>query len=218
MTHKLEADGILLEFGRRKILSDIYLKCETGKITGILGRNGQGKTCLMNIIYGSLEAISKSIRFDNVSTFNAFKRPDLLQYLPQFNFIPKSLTLKRIIVDFDLDYSEFEEHFLEYQSKYKSSISNLSGGEKRLVEVYIIVKSNSQFVMLDEPFSHLMPLQIEKIVEIMKVEKIKKGFLVTDHMYKQILDICDDLYVLTDGKAHLTKSISDIESLGYARL
>lgn len=189
MTHKLEADGILLEFGARKILSDIYLKCETGKITGILGRNGHGKTCLMNIIYGSLEAISKSIRFDNVSTFNAFKRPDLLQYLPQFNFIPKSLTLKRIFLDFDIDYSEFEGHFPEYQSKYKSSINNLSGGEKRLVEVYIFIKSNSQFVMLDEPFSHLMPLQIEKVKEIMKVEKLKKGFLVTDHMFRQIIDI-----------------------------
>ncbi|MEJ7626200.1 MAG: ATP-binding cassette domain-containing protein [Ferruginibacter sp.] len=218
MTHKLEADGIQLEFGKRKILSDIYLKCETGKITGILGRNGQGKTCLMNIIYGSLEAISKSIRFDNVSIFNAFKRPDLLQYLPQFNFIPKSLKLKRIFVDFDLDYSEFEIHFPEYKSKYKSSINSLSGGEKRLVEVYIIIKSNSQFIMLDEPFSHLMPLHIEKIKEIIKVEKFKKGFLVTDHMYRQIIDICHDLYVLTDGKAHLTKGLSDIETLGYARL
>ncbi|HLG39157.1 MAG TPA: ATP-binding cassette domain-containing protein [Chitinophagaceae bacterium] len=218
MIHKLEADGILLEFGVRKTLSDIYLKCETGKITGILGRNGQGKTCLMNIIYGSLEATSKSIRFDNVPVFNAFKRPDLLQYLPQFNFIPKSLTLKRIFSDFGLNYSEFEGYFPEYRSRYKSSIKNLSGGERRLIEVYAIIKSKSQFAMLDEPFTHLMPLQIEKVKEILKEEKLKKGFLVTDHLYTQIVDIGDDLYVLADGKAHLTKNINDIETLGYARL
>ena len=66
MKHVLEADGIQLEFNGRKVLSDVYLKCETAKITGLLGRNGQGKSCLMNIIYGSLPS-EKSVRFDHVS-------------------------------------------------------------------------------------------------------------------------------------------------------
>lgn len=216
MIHKLEADGILLEFGARKILSDIYLKCETGKITGILGRNGQGKTCLMNIIYGSLAATSKSIRFNNVSIISPFKRPGLVHYLPQFNFIPKTLTLKNIFWDFDLDYSEFQKHFPEFRPKYTSSLKSLSGGERRLLEVYIVIRSNSKFAMLDEPFSHLMPLHIEKVKAIMKVEKLNKGFLVTDHLFNDIVDISDDLYVLKEGKAYLTKDISEIETLGYA--
>lgn len=54
--HKLEADGIELYFGERRILSNIYIKAETGSVTGLLARNGEGKTCLMNIIYGSLNA------------------------------------------------------------------------------------------------------------------------------------------------------------------
>ncbi len=54
MNHKLEVDGVQLSFGLNQILSDVYFKCDTGKITGLLGRNGAGKTCLMNIIYGSL--------------------------------------------------------------------------------------------------------------------------------------------------------------------
>ena len=49
MIHKLEADGIQLAFDERKILTDIYIKCQTGRITGLLGRNGQGKSCLMEI-------------------------------------------------------------------------------------------------------------------------------------------------------------------------
>lgn len=218
MTHTFEADGIILEFGTRRILSNIYFKCETGKITGILGRNGQGKTCLMNIVYGSLNPESKSIRFDNTSIFQAFKRPDLLTYLPQFNFIPSSLSLKRIFSDFNLDYKIFENFFPEFKTKHNVIIKNLSGGQRRLVEVYAILKSNSKFSMLDEPFSHLMPLQIEKVMEILKVEKQNKGFLITDHMFRHVTDICDNLYVLTDGKTYLTKDISDIEKLGYARL
>ena len=129
MQHKFEVDSILLEFGTRRILSNIYFKCETGKVTGILGRNGQGKTCLMNVVYGNLNPISKSIRFDDITIFQAFKRPDLLTYLPQFNFIPSHLTLKRIFSDFDLEFSDFEIKFPEFSTKYKSSIKTLSGGQ-----------------------------------------------------------------------------------------
>lgn len=217
MTHTLEADSIQLEFEGRKILSSIYLKCETGKITGLLGRNGQGKTCLMKIIYGSLKC-DKSVRFDNRAQIEAFKRPDLLLYLPQFNFIPKHLSLKRIFKDFELDYSTFEQRFPEFATRYKCSIGSLSGGEHRLVELYIIVTSPSYFAMLDEPFTHLNPIQIEKVKKLLLEGKQKKGLLVTDHMYRHIVDICDNLYVLTDGKTHFTKSLQDIEVLGYARL
>ena len=218
MTHILEADGILFEIGARRILGDIYFKGETGKITGILGRNGQGKTCLMNIVYGNLNPLSKSIRFDNISMVHAFKRPDLLTYLPQFNFIPSSLTLKRVFADFSLDYNTFGELFPEFKTKYNSKIKNLSGGERRLIEVYVVIKSQSKFSMLDEPFSQLMPLQIEKVIEILRNEKHRKGFLITDHMYQQVSNVCDDLYVLVDGKTHLTRNLQDVEDLGYVRL
>lgn len=218
MTHTLEADGILLEIGTRRILSDIYFKCETGKITGVLGRNGQGKTCLMNIVYGRLNPLSKSIRFDNISVPYAFKRPDLLTYLPQFNFIPASLSLKRIFSDFDLEYKTFENMFPEFKAKYNSSIRSLSGGDRRLVEVYVIIKSRSKFSMLDEPFSHLMPLQIEKVIALLQNEKQTKGFFITDHLYQHVFGLCDSLFVLAEGKLHAAKNISDVESLGYIRL
>ncbi|ATP55997.1 ABC transporter ATP-binding protein [Pedobacter ginsengisoli] len=217
MIHKLEADSIFLEFGSRRILSDIYLKCETGKITGLLGRNGNGKTCLMNIIYGNLSANSKSIRFDDLTVQAAYKRPDLLLYLPQFNFIPQTLTLKRVFDDFDLDFFEFENRFPDFKSSHKSSLKSLSGGNRRLVEVYLVLKAKSKFAMLDEPFSHLSPIMIQAITELMNEEKHRKGLLVTDHMFRNIIDISDDLYVLTGGKTHLTKAVEELEFLGYAK-
>ncbi|QCR21517.1 ATP-binding cassette domain-containing protein [Pontibacter sp. SGAir0037] len=217
MSHKLEVDSIQLAFNDRRILSDIYLKCETGKITGLLGRNGQGKSCLMKIIYGSMPC-EKSVRFDQKVQFEAFKRPDLLLYLPQFNFIPRSLSLKRIFKDFNLDFAVFQHRFPEFSSRYRSSVGSLSGGGQRLVEIYVIVKSSSCFAMLDEPFSHLNPMQIEKVKELLLEEKEHKGLLITDHMYRHILDLSDNLYVLEGGKTHLTKTIEDIEMLGYARL
>jgi len=193
------------------------LNLPTGSITGMLGRNGQGKTCLMNIVYGNLTPSSKSVRFDNVTISEAYKRPDLLTYLPQNNFIPGFLSLKRIFIDFNLSFKDFENYFPEFKEKENTLIRKLSGGQRRLIEVYVIIKSKSQFSMLDEPFSHLMPLQIEKINEILTNEKINKGFLITDHMYRHILDICSDIYVLTDGSIKLTKSLEEIENLGYLK-
>jgi len=218
MIHTLEADGIQLDFGLRRILSDIYLKCETGKITGLLGRNGQGKSCLMNVILGTLNSSSNSVRFDGTVTRNVGKRPDLLLYLPQFNFIPKSLKVKQVLDDFQLSYPDFENRFPEFKEKYNSKVSHLSGGQWRTVEIYIIAKTPSLFAMLDEPFTHLNPIQIDKIKEFLLEEKANKGFLITDHMYEHLLDISDTVYLLKDGKTHLTKTIQDLDDLGYVRL
>ncbi|MEO6000294.1 MAG: ATP-binding cassette domain-containing protein [Chitinophagaceae bacterium] len=216
MKHILEADSIQLEFEGRSILSDIYINCYTGKISGLLGRNGAGKSCLMQIIYGSLKC-EKSVRFDNVAQYEAFKRPDLLLYLPQFNFIPKSLSLKRIFQDFQLNFSFFEKRFPEFSSKYKTSLRYLSNGERRLIELYVILKARSRFVMLDEPFTLFNPIQIEKVKELLVEEKENTGLLITDHLFKHIVDISDNLFVLNNGKTYLTKSVEDIETLGYAR-
>lgn len=217
MNHILEVDSIELEFNSRKILSDIYLKCETGKITGLLGRNGEGKTCLMNIITGSLEPQSKSIRFDSKMILNPLQKTELALYLPQFNFIPKFLTLKKIFSDFNINFNEFATNFPQFKENYLSRIDSLSGGEKRLVEVYIIIKSKTQFLILDEPFSHIMPLHIEVIKEILHKEKLTKGILITDHMHRHITQISDYLYLLTNRKTHLTKSAQDLVTLGYTR-
>jgi ABC-type lipopolysaccharide export system ATPase subunit len=217
MHNVLEIDGIQFQFKEKKVLSAIYIKCETSKITGLLGRNGQGKSCLMNIIYGTLPC-EKSVRFNQVSIVESFRRPELLRYLPQFNFIPTFLSLRKIFKDFNLDYQQFLEFFPEFESKGKYSVGSFSGGERRLVELYVILKSPAQFAMLDEPFTHLNPLQIDKVKALIVAEKKNKGLLITDHMFQHIVDLSDCLYVLTNGQTYLTKSIQDIESMGYARL
>jgi len=198
-------------------LSDIYLKCETGKITGLLGRNGQGKSCLMKIIFGSLKC-EKSVRIDKFSQYSRYKKPEILLYLPQFNFIPGTLSLKRIFLDFQLEMSSFRDQFPDFKHGDKDLFASMSGGEKRLIEIYMVAKSKTLFAMLDEPFTHLNPIQIENVKEFLLMEKENKGFLITDHMYKNVTDISDTLYILSNGKTHLTKTPDDIETFGYARI
>lgn len=215
MIETLEIDSVILEFGLRRVLQDIYLRCETGKVTGLLGRNGAGKTCLMNIIYGQLTPNDYSVRLNGKSLIAPSRTPSEIMYLPQFGFIPKSLKVSRIFKDFDLDFSEFMIEFPEFEKYYRASFQKLSGGEQRIVEIYIIIASKTKFCLLDEPFSQVMPKHVDSIQKLIVKEKETKGILITDHLYEHVLDISDDLYVLTEGKTQLTNSMEDIVTLGY---
>jgi len=218
MKNILEINGVILEFREQKILQDVYLKCETGKITGLLGRNGSGKTSLMNIIYGNIQLTDSSVRINRKTIHKRYRNPETIRYLPQFSFIPKHLKIKRIFNDFKLDYSDFTSLFSNLGIHSNTKISSLSGGEFRIVEIYCLLASKTKFCMLDEPFSQVMPLHVESIKQLIIREKANKGILITDHMYQHIIDICDDLYMIKDRKVHLTKNTSDIERLGYINI
>jgi ABC-type multidrug transport system ATPase subunit len=217
MKHILEADSIQLDFGVRTILSDIYIRCETGTITGLLGRNGAGKSCLMRILYGDLAATNRSVRFDGMPVAEPWRRPGLLLYLPQFDFIPGSLTLRRVLLDYELEFSGLEKKFPEFgaTAAHRSKVKQLSGGQRRLLHLYIILRSASKFVLLDEPYTHLMPLQIEKVKEMLLEEKQNKGLLITDHLYRAVTAVSDRVYVLANGQTRLAATDRDLETLGY---
>lgn len=216
MINQLEADGIQLQFGNKIILSDVFLSCTQGSIIGLLGRNGAGKSCLLQAIFGTL-ACEKSVRINRVSCNEAFKEPALIRYLPQFHFIPNGLSIKDIFRRYQLDYSVFKHQFPSCSVPIHQQFRNLSGGEKRLIEIFIIVESPAAFALLDEPFTFLNPIQINTVKAYIHSKKSIKGFIITDHLYKHILDISNTNYVLVNGKTHLTKQYSDIEKLGYTR-
>ncbi len=216
MNHWLEADSIRLSFGLRSLLSDIYLCCRTGEVIGLLGRNGAGKSCLMQIIYGSMPC-EKSVRIDNKRIENPLRHPELVRYLPQFNFIPPDYSLRVAFDDYELDYVQFGEYFPEFKGRARARLGELSGGERRLVELYLIVWPETAFALLDEPFTHLNPLQVEKVKDLMLSVKHRKGFLITDHMFSEMDGFCNHYYVLVDGKLHKAHSNDEIADLGYIK-
>lgn len=218
MSNILEVDGVQLEFGQKRILQDVYLKSETGKVTGLLGRNGTGKSCLMKIIFGELNAHEKSVRINGQPMLGSKRSQRDLRYLPQGDFIPKHLKIKDVISDFKIDFDDLYYTFPEFKNLYYSKLSKLSGGERRIFEIFTILVAKSSFCMLDEPFSQVMPIHIEKIKNLIQREKQNKGIILTDHMFQHIIQISDQIYLLNNGKTHLIKSIDEIEHLGYARI
>lgn len=203
-----------LLFGERLLLSDVYLKMETGDIIGLLGRNGAGKSCLMRGVYGTLKC-DKSLIIDSMPVDEAYKKPNFMRYLPQHHFIPKWLTLKRVFRDFAVDFAPFSALFPAFQRRENTKIDHLSGGMYRLVELYIIIKSDTKFVLLDEPFTHISPVQIETIQSVIEEERSRKGFLITDHLFKRIHESCKQTYLLLNGKTYTVENENDLKRLGY---
>ncbi|SDE27791.1 ATP-binding cassette domain-containing protein [Niabella drilacis] len=210
----LFAGGIRLSLNHRVILSDIRLQCHEHRVTGLLGRNGSGKSCLFQIIYGLLPA-EKSVQLNGHIVYDAYKHPHLVTSLPQFHFIPPSATIRTVFKNFGLDPAAFTALFPELRAGNNTAIGKLSTGERRLVETYVIIKSPSRFSLLDEPFSGLSPVQVEKLMQLIRTETQNKGFLITDHHYRQVMAISDDVYVLKNAKTYFVTADEDLDLLGY---
>ena len=210
-----EIDNIELSFKEKRILNGIYLKVETNNITGLLGSNGCGKTCLLNILFGNLKPKYKLIRVDNKPILKPLYQTKLVGYLPQHHFIPSHLKVKTIFKLFKVSWKTFTHYFEVFGHYRKIKIGKLSGGERRLIETYIVLKSNTKLVLLDEPFSQLSPLNIEIIKKVIIDEKEHKAIIITDHLYKEIIDIADDLYLIKNGNSKRIKNITELEDLKY---
>jgi lipopolysaccharide export system ATP-binding protein len=204
MTSKLQADSIELRYGDRRILTSISLEIESGKIVGLLGKNGSGKTSMLEIIYGIRKAQYVVVRADGNYVKHAYKQKGLMKYLPQKNFIPSGVTVQEALDWYKVDEQLWGRYFPEVGDWKSSKFGQLSGGQRRLVETLLIVACPDTFIMLDEPFSNVMPLYVEKLKQLLKELKNRKGILITDHYYRDVLDLADSVYLLTtDGTLRL---------------
>lgn len=91
----------------------------------------------------------------------------------------------------------------------------MSGGERRILECYIILRGHTRFVLLDEPFFQIAPLHISTLQELIRQEAQTKGILLTDHVYRHVIDIADHLYVMANHQTYLAHGREDLVRYGY---
>jgi len=194
-----ELDNVELYFKTKRILNGIYLKAETGKVTAILGSNGCGKCCLLNIAFGNLKPKYMLVRLDGKPLLKPLYTTGIVMYLPQYNFIPNDIKLSFVFKLYAINWNLFTKGFETFSIYKNSKFSDLSGGERRIVETYIILKTKSKIVFLDEPFSHLSPQHIDTIKQLIEEEKKEKVIIISDHMYQHIIESSDTIYLLKNG-------------------
>lgn len=209
----LHVDSVIKSFGTRQVLTDIFISCKKGEIIGLLGRNGSGKSTLLKIIFGSMQADAKFVRVGNQLITGLYDIRKLIKYLPQHSFMPNHLKVGTIISLF-CDKSNAElifanEHIRPLINKRSKQ---LSGGEKRFVEIFMLIHSEAKYILIDEPFNGIDPILKEEIKSLIIAHSATKGFIITDHDYRNILDIATKIILLYDGG---TKVITNEENLKY---
>lgn len=211
----LLVDSVHLEFGERTVLQSAFITAATGKVTGVLGRNGSGKSCLFKCIMGGLRPQNMFIRFNDEMDTDYGHIGTRVKYLPQNPFIPGTMTLKEAFLLYGVDYDglvTFDNKFHQYQRK---TFRELSGGEARIAEMYLVLNSDAEFCILDEPFSNIAPNYVEKMQEMIRRQKEHKGIIVSDHLYEAIIEVADELFLLRDGYTFPIHSREDLQLHGY---
>lgn len=213
---KLHIDSITKSYDDKKILSDIYLSCEKGKITGLIGRNGSGKSTLLKIVFGVEKSENKFIQVGDRVINNISDGRGLINYLPQENFLPNNIKVKTLINLFldkknrgDLIENEFIKPLLNKKNH------ELSGGEKRVLEILLIIHSNAGFILLDEPFNGVSPIIRGYIIKYIKEMKSSKGYIITDHDYENVIDLADNIVFLKNGSLKEINDKRELVELGY---
>lgn len=217
MLNVLEIDSVMKSFGSNRILSDVYLKCQTGDIIGILGRNGCGKSTLLKIIFGNLQADQKTIKINNQIYTYPYRTKNLISYLPQHTFLPENCSLKNIVNACIKDPDKRNIILKDERiSKHITKTTNaLSGGELRYFEILLLVNLNTKFILLDEPFSGIEPIYKDKIKELIKTYQSHKGFIITDHDYRNIIEVSDRIVLITNGACKNIDKLEQLEEYNY---
>lgn len=211
----LLVDSVTLSFGSKQVLGGAYITARTGCVTGVLGRNGCGKSCLFKCIMGGIKPQNIFIRFNEERETDYGHIGKRIKYLPQQVFIPQSMTLGEAFDLYGVDYEGligFDTKFYSYRDR---PIYELSGGGIRIAETYLILKAKAEFCILDEPFSNIAPKYVEKMQRLIDEQKAAKGIIISDHLYESVMESTDDLFLLRDGYTFPVSAREDLIRHGY---
>lgn len=215
MNDVLEFDGVELSYGTTRILQGVYVKCAVGEVVGILGRNGSGKSSLFKVVFGAQQATHRSIRVNDRPLPADFISKRIIGYLPQGNLIPPHVSVRKALSLFGLGPGVVMDYFPDVDDQLDLRPEELSGGMRRIIELLLVLKSPSRFVMLDEPFSGVMPVHIDTIRNMIQDARNQKGIILTDHLYRNVLSIADRLYLLANGCTYAIKDRGELIARGY---
>ncbi len=207
-------ENISKKYGNRFVVKDVNLKIEKGKIVGLLGPNGAGKTTTFHIIMGFVKPDNGRVIFfeKDITFLPSYQRARLgISYLTQEPSVFLKLSvednLKGIMELLGYKKEEIEENVSFLLNKLglsylrKEKVKNLSGGERRKVEIARALTIRPHFLLLDEPFTGIDPIyrtEIQEIILNLKEENI--GILITDHNVRETLEITDYSYLIYSGE------------------
>ena len=170
---------------------------------------------MLRIIFGDLNSKYKNIRINSNYQKKDLYKTDIIAYLPQHQLLPENIKIRKAFKLFNVDWNTFAQLFESFKKYNNMSTNKVSSGELRVIETYLILNSNKAIILLDEPFSFIAPIYMEKIKLLIAEKKTNSAIIISDHFYRDILEISDEIYFLKDGYSKVISSKEDLENEGY---
>jgi len=228
---RLRAENLVRRFGKIEVVRDVSLAVGPGEVVGLLGPNGAGKTTTFYMIVGFLKADAGSIFLGgrDVTRLPMYRRARLgMGYLPQEASVFRKLTVREnilaVLETLGLRRAERDKRLEELLAELDITRLadrkgfNLSGGERRRVEITRALVTNPRFLLLDEPFVGIDPIAVAEIQEIIgRLRDRGLGILITDHSVRETLRTTDRAYILYEGRIILSGTSRELAEDPTAR-
>ncbi|PYP94511.1 MAG: LPS export ABC transporter ATP-binding protein [Gemmatimonadetes bacterium] len=221
---RLEASGLVKVYKGRPVVNDVSVQLEQGEIVGLLGPNGAGKTTTFYMITGLIRPDGGRIALDarDITAEPMYRRARMgIGYLAQEPSVFRKLTVEenvRAILETlpldDAQRAQRLEHLLdELAIKHlrRQKGFQLSGGERRRLEITRALVTEPKFMLLDEPFAGVDPIAVHDIQTIVAGLRHRGiGVLITDHNVEQTLDIVDRAYIMFEGRVQVAGTVREL--------
>lgn len=217
----LEVKNLVKRFGNNMAVNDISFSVSEGKIFGLLGRNGAGKSTIFRVMLNIFEPDDGQVLYNDKKINN--KITDKIGYLPEEGSLIPSYTVLEQFVYYGILKSMNEEevkekaiywlekfNILEYSNK---KIKELSKGNRQKIQFIIAVLHNPDLLILDEPFSGLDPVSVEEFKNmVLEQKKLGKIIIFSSHRMEHVEKLCDDIIIMDKGKEILKGSLKEIKA------
>ena len=209
----LRTEGLVKRYGKRTVANGVTINVKQGEIVGLLGPNGAGKTTSFYMTTGLVVPNEGHVYLGDqeITKFPVYKRARAgIGYLPQEASVFRKMSVEDNIMSvlemtgkpraYQLEKLESLINDFDLQ-KVRKNLGDHSGGERRRVEIARCLANDPKFIMLDEPFAGVDPIQVEEIQHIVwKLKYRNIGILITDHNVDETLTITDRAYLLFEGR------------------
>ncbi len=230
-TGALEAEGLVRDYGKLHVVKEVSLRVQQGEVVGLLGPNGAGKTTTFYMIVGLLPPNAGRILLKgrDITRLPMYRRARLgIGYLSQEPSIFRRLSVwdnvMSILETQPLERREREGRCeqllrdLDVLHLRDRKGMNLSGGERRRVEISRALVTNPSFMLLDEPFVGIDPIAVAEIQQIvLGLKKRGLGILITDHSVRETLGATDRAYLMYDGRILMSGTAEELAGDAQAR-
>ena len=217
----LEVSNLSKSFGNVEALKDLNFKAEDGKIFGIIGRNGAGKSTTFRLILKIIEPTNGEILY-NGEKINE-KILDKIGYLPEEGSLISTYTVLELCEYYGalklVSPEQIREKLVMWLEEFNikefmnRKIKDLSKGNRQKLQFIISVLHNPELLILDEPFSGLDPISVEELKKaILKLKSEGKTIIFSSHRMDHIEALCENILIIDKGKTLLEGNLKEIEA------